>query len=744
MKRLLFPLTAALLASAASVWAQTPAVPASNSGLPAGLIRQGNVIMMAPVSSSDSGPYINGEHHESSIRYLSAADHDIYERAFDAASSGDWTGAKGIADQGHDATARRLIQWRYLLDKNSGASFSEIDQFLRNNPSWPARDTLFARAENALDPQMDPHAVVAWFGTRAPVTGIGKVRLGEALIATGAQARGRDLIRDAWINNSFDSDKEYSVAQNHGDILTPDVDAQRMNALLWRGDTSGARREMSRVSGSAAQIAQARISLQSQSVNGASGLSADLQSNSGVLFDRARALRRAGQNDAAESTLRQVAAGEAARANEDAWFAEVNLDTRQALKDHNYQVAYGIAADNGMSSGSNYADSEFLAGWIALRFLHQPRTALGHFQKLTNAVSRPISLARGHYWQGRAYEDLGELSSAYREYRLAAQHPETFYGQLALAKTDATPTLHIPDNAVDTATAKAAFDSDDLVPAIKVLGDLGEVSLLRTFALHDIENFPGPGHVRLLCQMLTGMGFPDIALRVAKTAAYTGTFQVAYTHPVVTVPAYVGTGTPPDPAFVLGIIRQETEFDQYAVSGAGAVGIMQLLPGTAHSAANSAGVEYDASRLISDQSYNMQLGMLELNNGYSDFGGSYILAAARYNAGPGNVNKWLAAYGDPRGGTDPIDWIESIPFNETRNYVMRSIENMQVYRNRLAGRDLPLRITSDLSKTPVASLKPLTYAPKAADNAADTLAGETPVPVPRPADAAPANADPSR
>jgi soluble lytic murein transglycosylase len=697
--------------------------------------------MMQPVDSgaADAGPTFNGEHHEGVLHVLSAADHALYERAFDAADSGDWTGAKGLADQGHDPAARRLIQWRYVLDQNSGASFAEIDQFIKNNPDWPARDTLLARAEEAMDPTMDPHAVIAWFAGHDPVTGIGKIRLGEALAVTGSTVKGRALIRDGWINGSFDPSTELQIIQNHGDILTPDADDQRIANLLWNGDVTSARRELSRVDAATQAIASARITAQTTSSSRAgAGLS-----DNGLLFDRARAARRSGQYDTAETLLKQVNSSVAARANENGWWQELNIDTREAIKSGDYQRAYDLVSDNGMSAGPNYADAEFLAGWLALRFLKEPRTALSHFQKETAAVGRPISLARGHYWQGRAYEDLGDLASAYREYRTSSQYPETFYGQLALAKIDSTPTLHLRDAVVDAAAAKAGFDSDDLIPAIKVLGDLGEVSTLRIFALRDLELHPGTGHVKLLAQLLTDMGFRDIALRVAKTSAFSDTPQIAYTHPMIALPAYPGPSAAPEAAFVLGIIRQETEFDQYAVSGAGAVGIMQLLPSSARQDASSAGMQFRSGDLVSDQDYNLKIGMVELGNDFSDYGGSYILAAAEYNAGPGNVSKWLGDYGDPRGGTDPIDWIEKIPYNETRNYVQRVIENMEVYRNRLAGRDLPLRIVQDLSKVPAASMKPLAYTPKPGEGTSAAPAG-VPTPAPRPGAATGTDTDASR
>jgi soluble lytic murein transglycosylase len=367
------------------------------------------------------------------------------------------------------------------------------------------------------------------------------------------------------------------------------------------------------------------------------------------------------------------------------------------LQDGSPRTAYGLVSDTGLTSGNEFAEAEFMAGWIALRFLKDPQTALPHFKKLEDGVSRPISLARARYWQGRAYEEAGDAASAWQQYQDAAKASDTFYGELALARIDATPVLHMRSIAAGAPPSRSAFERDDLVRAMRVLADLGAQNFLRTFALHYQELHPDAGQAKQLAAALTDMGFRDVALRVAKVASYDDVALMPYAFPVISIPAYRGPGNGPEPALVLGLIRQETEFDPEAISSAGARGLMQLMPSSARRNARLADLPYRPNDLTSDTTYNMQLGMTEFAGYLGDWNNSLILAAAAYNAGPTNAKRWIAAYGDPRSPkVDPVDWIEQIPFNETRNYIQRVIENLEIYRGRLAGRDQPLRILADL------------------------------------------------
>ncbi|MBS0472555.1 MAG: lytic transglycosylase domain-containing protein [Proteobacteria bacterium] len=659
-----------------------------------------DVLTPVPDASTDAGYTPDGEKRPGAARVLSAGDHDLYGRAFDAADRGDWTAARGLAAQGHDGMATRLVTFRYVLDRNSAASFSEIDGFLRNNPGWPLRDTLYARAEVAMDPAMTPQAVIAWFGGRDPVTGIGMVRLGDALIATGSATRGKDLVRRGWVSGSFQPDVELAIVQKDGGLFTPEIDRARMSNLIARDEITAAQRELSRVTDDVQILGKARIALRSNRAAGeklAALLPASLRDDPGLLFDRARAARKANDNLAAARLLGGPTMRKFARNHSSTWWGEANQVVRNLLATANYARAYDVVDTTGLSSGIEFSDSEFMAGWIALRFLKKPSVALAHFKKLEAGVSRPISLARARYWKGRSYEAMHDPKAAYGEYRLASTASETFYGQLALARIDATPILHVDDMAVDMTGVAPEFEKDEMVRAMRILADLGQVNTLRTFALWTYDQHPEPKRAKYLTQFLTDLGFREIALRVAKRASYAGNTFLAYTHPVIPIPAYQGPGTAPDPAMVLGLIRQETEFDPSAVSHAGARGLMQMMLVSAKQAAARAGLPYRPNDLVSDPTYNVQLGMVEYEGNVMNYGGSFVLAMAAYNAGPGNARKWLTLYGDPRNpGVDPIDWIELIPFTETRNYVQRVLENTQIYRNRLAGKDTQTRILTDL------------------------------------------------
>jgi soluble lytic murein transglycosylase len=670
--------------------------------LPSGLTQTGSVIMMQPIqdSASDNGFTIDRERRPSAMRVLSPPDHDVYGRAFDAADRGDWIAARSLVTQGHDATATRLVTWRYVLDKYSGASFSEIDGFLKNNPDWPLRDTVQARAEAAMDPAMAPAAVIAWFSGHDPQTGLGMVRLGDAMIAAGRQADGRALVQRGWIVGNFRPDQELAIVQKDGTFLTPDIDRARLASLISRDDALGAERELSRVTDDVQALGRARLALRTSRASGerlAAALPAALAGDPDLLFDRARAARRAGDNGTAALLLQRAAIKSFIAAHPTRWWNDANLVVRAELTAGNARNAYGVVSDTGLSSGPEFAESEFLAGWIALRSLHNPTRALEHFRRLEAGVSRPISLARARYWKGRCYEAAHDPQKAIAQYQLAAQAPESFYGQLALARIDGTPVLHVNDMQVDGTGARDELAGSDLGRAIRVLGDLGQVNILRIFALRQQELHPDAAHVKALVQLLTEMGFREVAVRVAKAASYEGLILINYTHPVIPLPTYPGPGTAPDPAYVLGLIRQETEFDPDAVSTAGARGLMQMMPASAQLAASRSGLPYRPNDLTADPNYNIQLGMVEYSGNLANWNGSLVLSIAAYNAGPGNVRRWLAANGDPRSSaTDPVDWIEEIPFNETRNYVQRVLENAQIYRNRLAGRDTPLKILSDL------------------------------------------------
>ncbi len=648
-----------------------------------------------------------GNTRSANIHVLSPADHDIFTRAFAAANRSDWVDAMALGDQGQDTTARQLLQWRYALDRDSGAKFADVDAALKMATGWPLRNTLYARAEADITPDMRSTQIIQWFADRSPVSPIGRVRLGEALVANGDKARGGALIRQGWSDGSFDDATEAGILAQDAAYLTPESDRARLDALLWRNEITVARRQIERVDAKTKALAEARIALTS----GLAHAKAALAKVSGstdptLLYDWARALRAEHKDPEAHAMLLRVEPAALARDHTQRWWNEVAVEARDALASGDPRLALELVDHARIPVGDQYVEQQFLGGFLSLRFLKDPSVALIYFQRLGANVSRPISKSRAEYWQGRTYEALGDPANAYAHYRLAATYSDTFYGQLAIARTEEAPILHLSDTLVPPVT-KSDIENDALMPQMRVLAELGQTNDLRLFATREAEAYPAPGHLKQFLQSLSDWGYRDIAVRLAKGSSYSGQPMLGFAYPVLNLPSYAAPGQGPQPNLVHALIRQETEFDPQAVSSAGARGLMQVMLSAAKTSAKTGGLPYRPDDLLTDADYNIQLGMIEFEGHYNSWGGSLVLATAAYNAGPGNVRKWIATNGDPgTGSVDAIDWIEQIPFGETRNYVQRVLENMEVYKNRLAGRDMPLTILGDL------------YAPAAAPNVA--------------------------
>ena len=661
----------------------------------------------------------------------STANRGLLDQTITAAKNGEWTRATNLAVQTGSRPAQVFVEWLYLSDGGTDATFGQLSAFLSAHPNWPRREAMLTNAEKAMPADVDPRLVVEWYGDREPLTPMGMIRLGEAHLVSGNRERGLELIRKAWSEDGFSAQEEDAILGAHGDILRDQDHRARLDQRLAVDDIAAARRQIARVDGTSRQVAEARLRLKSSPEQAAgimASLPAELHANRGLLHDASRAYRRRDRNEEAYQILLKTPADSAVMNSPEGWWSERQTLARDALKDKRYQLAYDIASRHGLQSGGGFADAEFLSGWIALRFLNKPDAALKHFQSLANGVSLPISIARGWYWSGRAEEALQHPNEAIAHYRKAAENPETFYGQLALARIEETPVLRLTTAAhTPTRADQAAFDADERVGVIRILSQAKDRSLARVFAVRVANDQPAdPKKLELLAQLMVQLGDPAMSVRVAKLASYSGVMLMSHLAPVVTLPRFPGTAAGPDPALVLGITRQESEFDPAVVSSAGARGLMQLMPATARHAASMNRLDFKLSDLTTNPRYNMQLGMVTLDDYIAYWGDSYVLGIASYNAGPTNVRKWVEANGDPRDSSvDPIDWIEMIPFSETRNYVQRVLENIEIYRNRLSGSDQRLTILSGL------------YRPKLPNRVVVKeqvipAATEVPIPVPRP------------
>lgn len=598
-----------------------------------------------------------------------------------------------------DPRDKNLQRWLTVSDEASGASFDEIDQFLRSNPGWPRQGTIQALAEKRMPPALAPPAVVAWFAGKEPVTGIGMVRLGEAEMAAGDQQGGAARIQRAWLTKSFDRVTEQEVLADHGKLLTQDVQDDRLARLLYGSDEGAIRRQLARVSQVAAQKATIRRALQASPKKALVQLPAALKDDPGVMFDVASALRQLGRTAEARRQLLRVARSDDVPPLR--LWSEVVLNTRDALREHAYQETYDLISHHHLERGEQFADAEFLAGWIALKYLSKPDLALKHFQTLAKNVSRPISEARAEYWTGRAFEALKKKDEARAHYEIAARKPYAFYGQLALARLDAHPVLRLVPQPPESTPAQP-LAKDGRVEAFRYLAAAGARDLAREFALRVADDDDlTTAKAAALIRIANESGDRALALKIAKHAEYQDVIVTEALHPTA-IPGLpeASEDLSIPKAELLALVRQESEFDSGAVSTAGARGLMQLMPAVAKQRAKTLGLPYSLSRLTSDAQYNVRLGTTHFRAFFQAWGGSYVLAIASYNAGAGNVRKWIQTYGDPRNPSiDVVDWIESIPFAETRNYVQRVIENIQVYRSQLAGGSQPLESLNTLNQS---------------------------------------------
>lgn len=697
---------------------------------------------MAPIPDDDMG----GRRVRPHSQYVSSSDLVLLQQAFDAADRKQWSVALSIASRISNPAARDVVLWRAYTAKENGAPFSDIDRFIPTHRDWPNQRALQARAEEAMPADaMQPDQVISWFQGRDPVSGEGMIKLGDAYQRKGQDASAKNWLRKGWVEGNFTPDRVSFIAARYSAQLSSEDNQKRAARLVWAGEYGPANAMANWISADYQALIQARIKLRQLARDADAAyarVSGDLRNDPGLLFDRARWLRKRGREAEARPLLIQASANLSEQPpSVDDWWAERHYQTREALDAGNVQQAYQIAAGHDMrkDAGVPYAEAEFLAGWIALQFLNKPDQAYDHFLRLREGVTAPISVARANYWAGRAADKAGRASDAKRNYEAAAQYPMTYYGQLAAAAVNPRANLSLPAMRAASPSTKQAFMDKSLVQAMQSLADVGAAGTLRTFALQAADTFDDRDQYVLLVTFLRTLNEPALALRVAKRGLQKNipVYDIAY--PTLTLPVYVGNGTAPESALVLGLTRQESEFDPEAMSSANARGLMQMIHSTAQYTARKHGIAYSNKNELFTPSKNLQLGMAHISDLLNDFGGSYVLSIASYNAGPGRINQWISTYGDPRNSTaDVIDWVERIPFSETRNYVQRVLENAQIYRNIIAGRDTQLAINTDLKRgvyTAMAS------APAQFSSTAAAAATTTPTPAATTTATAPSAAD---
>ncbi len=611
--------------------------------------------------------------------------------ALDVAASGDWEGALAVAPAG---IGRDVILWQAL--RAGEGRLGDYEDFLARRGDFPGLALLRQKGETAVARSDSPSRVLAWFGDSAPATAAGAIALVRALLAEGRVARAETEAMRAWAELDFSAVEEEALLSLQPEALAL-VHDLRLENLLWRGARAQAERMLPRVPADRQKLARARIALQ----QGADGVNAAvaavpeaLQRDPGLLHDRFIFRMKAQNYDGAAELVLPVAPEALGRP--EAWADRRITLARWLMRQGRPAEAYRVAARHGLGPGgggaSDYATLEFLSGFIALRRLGDATAALEHFRHLEGSVSTPISLARAAYWQGRALEALGRDAEAKERYRAAARHQTAFYGLMAAER------LGLTLDASLLATAPAgpgdgAFRASPVFDAAELLRAAGDRALARRFLLHLAESQDAAG-LAAMADWALHEGEPNFAVLLGKAAAERGLILPAAYYPVTDM---VPDGLKVSRALALAIARRESEFDPLARSSADARGLMQVLPETAKGVARDLGLDYAASKLTSDPAFNVTIGAAYLAGLVEEFGPSIALVASGYNAGPGRPRRWIGDFGDPRrADVDIVDWVESIPFEETRTYVMRVVEGVVIYRAKLRGEAGPVRITAEL------------------------------------------------
>lgn len=622
-----------------------------------------------------------------------------------AAQSGDWSGLASLRDSSSDPLVRRMLQWRWASSTEAPLYFSDIKQALDDLQGWPGRTAMRQRAEQAiLDSRLTPAERVAFLRQDGgPLTGDGRIALAMALRDSGQRAEANEIARAAWRDDALTSAGEDRALQEFGSVFTQEDHAARVSGLLWRDQRTAAQRLFSRISPADRALAQARIAIQTRARRGLQAaidaVPASRQNDPGLLFDRTQYRRRTDQPIDAMQMAARIDAREAPMAARSEIFRERRIYLPRAMRDGNYSLAYQLVSNHGLTSGESFADAEWLSGWISLRYLNQPQRAAEHFSHLSENVSSPVSLSRALYWRAEAQQALGNRSEAERLFNEAARFNFTYYGQLAATRGDRTAMLSLPASEQVSDAARNRFNNRELVRALRLMAEVGAQRDFESIAFYLDDTLDDPMEMELLSQLAREQSYHRTALRSAKAGLFRNVVATSAAYPLIDLPQTVRSQNRIEPALVLAIIRQESEFDVGAISSANARGLMQLIPSTAQAQARREGLTFQRNALTTDAQYNMTLGSAHLADLVDSFNGSYVLAIAAYNAGSHRAREWISDWGDPRSpSVDVVDWIELIPFSETRNYVQRVTENLQVYRYRLAGEPTPITLERDLRR----------------------------------------------
>jgi len=621
---------------------------------------------------------------ETKSKILKEKDYILAKTVFAFIKKSQWNKALEKTKKVKDNEFKNLVTWLHLKQRGNQATFSDYQNFIAKNSEYPRIGRLRYLAEHKIIIEnSSPKSIINWFGDSEPLSGTGKIKLGEAYLEIKETELGTSLIKSGWIKAELSKRDVRYYRKKFRKILNTSDHLKRADYLAWNNKYWDLKRMIPYLPKKEKLLYNARFILMTNSYGVDKAISEvprELVNDLGLQYNRLKWRTRRNRLEGSLEILRKFHGEETLVYPELWWKLRENI-TRDLIYEKKYSLAYEISSNNHLNEGPEFADAEWISGWLALSFLNKSTLAIDHFKNFYNNVGYPISLARGAFWLGLAYEKNNNLEEAKKYFKESSKFSNTYYGQLAFNKIKLGQDFKLSPEHKLTNGYEKEFNKNKLIRHVRLLKEMDRTEfskdILKHLALLDVEK----GSEILAAKLSTEVGRFDYAIQISKQASYEKRFINMFNYPVIDIPKQINNKQMPAQELLLAIIRQESEFDARANSHAGAQGLMQIMPGTAKLVARSLKTTYSKSLLKSDPSYNIKLGTYYFNSLLEDYDGVFPFAIGAYNAGPNRIKSWVKRYGDPnRGEINFIDWIELIRFKETRNYVQRVIENINVYK----------------------------------------------------------------
>ena len=644
-------------------------------------------------------PVIAGSDKPKNIKiskYYSKKDFNLANKAISEMKKAKWPVALKIAKKAKDKSIYKFVQWRHLLTKGNQASYYDYKTFIDKNEDYPRIGRVKYLAEHKLSTdKISPKKIIDWYGSSEPLSGFGKMILGESYILNGEKERGLSLVKDGWITAELTKSELRFYRKKFKKYLDAKDYIKRADYLAWNSKYWDLKRLLRYLPKDYQLLYNARQLLMSKSYgvdNAISKVPAKFKNDAGLNYDRLKWRRKRGRVESSVEILLNIKNTQDYLVRPDKWWIEREIISRSLIYKKKYELAYKISSNHSMSEGPEFAAAEWMSGWIALSFLDNPLLAKDHFENFYKNVGYPISVARGAYWLGKTYQKLEYKELSDKWFTEASNYLTTYYGQLAFMEINPDKKFELTKDFEVNKEYRDYFFKKEIVKVIYLLDELDEDKyskhMLRHLALDNVES----GSEILAAELATNIERYDFAIQIAKIASYEKRFHNKFNYPIISTPNFINGRKIPESAFILSIIRQESEFDLSANSRAGARGLMQLMPYTAKLVSKQAKLPYSKSRLTTDPEYNINLGSHYIAGLILEYEGAYPFAIAAYNAGPKRVKYWKKINKNPqKGNIDYVNWIELIKFRETRNYVQRVLENYNVYRYILEKKPIKLK-----------------------------------------------------